>query len=214
MVQLFFDIETLPQGDYPDRDEVKIPKNITKLETIENYIDRNIEDTFRKRALVPHEGRIFCIGGILCVADKEDMPFMITGVDNNVVINNFWELITTQLVKKDWHNIEFIGHNIMDFDMPFIFLNTLKYAKKFSSIVPSKGHRMVDTMREFSYHAYGSNAYIKLETACKFFDIDVKSTDLDGSKVYDYYLDGRTDEIKEYCMEDVRAVKKLYHKMF
>ena len=44
-------------------------------------------------------------------------------------------------------------------------------------------------------------------------DLESPKGDLDGSKVYDYYQDGRLEEVYRYCMEDVRTTRAIYRKM-
>jgi predicted PolB exonuclease-like 3'-5' exonuclease len=51
---------------------------------------------------------------------------------------------------------------------------------------------------------------VSLKNACEFFGIDAGKDDLDGSRVYDEYLAGNTEKIKNYCMRDADNVRKLY----
>ena len=44
MAHLFFDIETIPQGERPKDEEIPIPKNYTKPDTVQNYIVREREN--------------------------------------------------------------------------------------------------------------------------------------------------------------------------
>jgi predicted PolB exonuclease-like 3'-5' exonuclease len=43
--------------------------------------------------------------------------------------------------------------------------------------------------------------------------VSPKEKGIDGSKVYDYFLAGKGDEIAEYCKRDVDATREVYKKM-
>jgi hypothetical protein len=51
---------------------------------------------------------------------------------------------------------------------------------------------------------------VSLGKIAAYLGIDVKSNGLDGSKIYDAWLDGRQDEIAEYCKQDVDAVRSVF----
>ena len=61
---------------------------------------------------------------------------------------------------------------------------------------------------------YGKySEYVSLKDACAYFNIPVKEGDITGATVYDAYLDGRIDEICDYCYEDTLAVQRLASKL-
>ena len=67
-----------------------------------------------------------------------------------------------------------------------------------------------DTMTMF---ACGKRDYYKLEGLCTAFGIPTPKDEIDGSKVYDYWLEGRHDEIADYCKRDVDATRQAYKAM-
>jgi len=40
-----------------------------------------------------------------------------------------------------------------------------------------------------------------------------KDQGIDGSKVYDFFLAGKTEEIAKYCMRDVEATREVYKRI-
>ena len=54
---------------------------------------------------------------------------------------------------------------------------------------------------------------ISLDSLSRALGIESPKGELDGSKVYDYYLAGRVDEIYDYCLRDVRATRAIYKRM-
>ena len=52
-----------------------------------------------------------------------------------------------------------------------------------------------------------------LANLCMEFGIEDKMPDMDGSKVYGLYQQGRIAEIAAYCREDVRLVRELFNKL-
>ncbi len=109
--------------------------------------------------------------------------------------------------------IVWIGHNIIEFDLPILRLRAIKYdLPKLVNVLPATPDReqIRDTIQMFSGTKW--KELISLENACKFFDIPVK-TELSGDKVYDAYLAGEQEKIKKYCREDVEATKQLYERL-
>ena len=54
------------------------------------------------------------------------------------------------------------------------------------------------------------NKMIKQDNLCKFFNIEGKPDDIDGSMIYDVWHAGEYDRIMEYNADDVEKVRKLY----
>ena len=69
---------------------------------------------------------------------------------------------------------------------------------------------MYDVMQEWG--KWGREN-ISLDTLSKALGIQSPKDELDGSKVYDYYLGGRVQEFYDYCLRDVAATKAIYQRM-
>lgn len=55
--------------------------------------------------------------------------------------------------------------------------------------------------------------YISLHELAIVLGIESAKGALDGSKVYDYYLEGRLQEICDYCLADIAVTREIYRKM-
>lgn len=51
---------------------------------------------------------------------------------------------------------------------------------------------------------------VSLDAACVAFDIPLPKGDIDGSKVWDYILQGLIAKVAAYCADDVRRVRAVY----
>lgn len=197
-MKLFLDIETLPAaGDKMDvlkklwEESDKKPAK-EKL-TFDNY--------FRLTSLSGEFGRIFCIG----FAVDNGQVDCIAG-DEKTILTKFWE------IAKDADL--FIGHNIIDFDLRFIYkrsiINGIRPSKSLS-FARYRSEPIFDTMKEWEKW---SNFNISLHKLSVVLGIaSPKEQGIDGSKVYDYFLAGKGGEIIEYCKRDVEATRKVYRKI-
>jgi predicted PolB exonuclease-like 3'-5' exonuclease len=59
----------------------------------------------------------------------------------------------------------------------------------------------------------GFNKRISQDALCEILGLEKKPDDIDGSKVYDYYLAGEIDKIVEYNKHDVKTVREIYKRV-
>lgn len=212
MIQLFFDIETLP-GAEPLRTEIETtiapPKNFSPPQQISEWTieekPREIESRFRKTSLRADTGKILCIGYI-----KENDSITDEGVltgSEPEILKDFWDL--SQDVEQ------FIGFNVIEFDFKYIWQRSV-----ILNIPPSRpmggnqirSNIVFDVMQEWNMWSRGE--HISLDRLSRTLGItSPKSGGLNGSLVYDYFLAGRSQEIYEYCLRDVNATRDIYRKM-
>ena len=105
-----------------------------------------------------------------------------------------------------------VGHNVSAFDVPF-----LSQRMMVNGLPPLFKHgskpwdlTVEDTMLMF---ACGARNFYSLEDLCLSFGVESPKGGMDGSQVYEYYLAGRHEEIKEYCIKDVVATREVYRRM-
>lgn len=204
-VKLFFDIETIP-ADEKFKDvavELARQKEYTKTGTMRKS-KRKLDYLYRQTAISGDFGRIFCIGYAMNEGEVE----VIDGSEEEI-LNQWWQIAD----KADL----FIGHNIMEFDLRFIFKRSIVHKIKPSakhlnlSFARYKNFPIFDTMREWEKW---SNSFIKLDTLAKILGLQSsKDGGIDGSQVYDFYLKGKYDEIYEYCKRDVKLTREIYNRM-
>lgn len=202
MKRMCLDIETIPaDGDKIDTlkklwEEIK-KKNVANGKKIEN----DFETFFRNTSFQGEFGRILCISYAI---DDEKVECLVG--DEKTMLKDFWEMA------RDVN--QFIGHNIMEFDLRFIYKRSIIHGVKPSrdlSFARYRSEPIYDTMKEWDKWAAAGVSLHRLTTALGV--TSPKEEGIDGSKVYDYYLAGKVDEIVEYCKRDVAATRAVYKKM-
>ena len=198
MIKLFLDIETIP-CDEKDKDKfievLKSKKANGKKDAEQIWADMGLDGTF---------GRIFCIAYIKDngVTQEKDI---ISG-DEKEVLQKFWEVARDVAL--------FIGHNVMDFDLPFIYQRSTILGVKPSQTLIFARYRnepIFDTMREWT--KWDMKKSVKLDTLARVFGYPTSKDSMDGSMVWQAYRDGKLDEICKYCMKDVELNRQVYYRM-
>jgi DNA polymerase elongation subunit (family B) len=202
MKRLFFDIETLP-AEGKDIEIVKQLWEDAKKKSInsEKKTENTFDNFFRNTSFQGEFGRILCIGYAI-----EGEPVECLSGDEKEILKNFWE------IAKDADL--FIGHNIMEFDLRFIYKRSIIHNIKPSrelNFARYRNNPIYDTMKEWEkWGAIGTSLH-KLSICLGV--TSPKEAGIDGSKVYDYFLDGKADEIYKYCKRDVEATRSVYERM-
>jgi len=109
---------------------------------------------------------------------------------------------------------EIVGHNIIGFDLPFIFQRCLANkiaARPFVNLGEYNVRGVFDTMRGWWLGGRNRVGLDDLAWALGF--ESSKTSDVEGSKVFDLYQAGRLAEIREYNLNDVRVTRKVYERM-
>jgi hypothetical protein len=201
--KLFFDIETIPGPIAPEREDVKVPANYKKQETIDKYIDENLSKEWAKQSFNPKKGVVLC----LSIAIDNGEPKIFTGNERDIFMNLSLFLENNGVSSPIW-----IAHNAA-FDLGFTYLRALKYeCKALCRLLPSnmRSQAVYDTQDKMMPYAY--KEYTSLDASCKYFSIkSSKEGGVDGSKVWEYHLEGRDQEIYDYCNEDVKVLRDLFN---
>jgi DNA polymerase elongation subunit (family B) len=109
---------------------------------------------------------------------------------------------------------ELVGHNILGFDLPFIFQRCLVHCISARPLVDLAEYRVrgvFDTM-----HAWwlGAKRFVSLDDIAWALGIESsKTATAEGSKVFELYQAGKLGEIREYNLNDVRVTRKVYERM-
>ena len=201
--KIFFDIETIPADE--NTKEVAVSLALQKANKYNNdKKTKSRESLYRLTAISGDFGQIFCIGYAL-----NDQPVEIIKGEEAEILKNWWQIANQADL--------FIGHNIMDFDLRFIFKRSIIHKIKPAarhlnlSFARYRNFPIYDTMREWEKW---SQSFISLDTLAKALGLQSSKTDgIDGSKVYGYYLKGKYQEIYHYCQKDVELTRQVYNRM-
>jgi len=214
---LTLDIETIP-SQQPGlkeriRETIKPPGNISKADTIAKWMTENTEsaaeEAFRKTACDGTQGEIVCISYAIEACGVRNVWRDLNGSETDLLYDFFRdvrEMIGDQLPF-------FVGHNILGFDLRFIFqrcvIRGVKPPFPLRQDARYNGDHVFDTM--LAWAGWGNR--VKLATICEVLGIPVKSDGIDGSRVWDAVLAGNADRVAAYCNEDVEATREVYRRM-
>ena len=188
----FLDIETVPT-------DLSLQEN----GLLEAQIQLNEAELLKKLSLSAVTAKIICI----CYAVEPPVGCEVQALqgEETEIINAFWKLAADCNL--------FVGHNILDFDLRFIYQRSIIHQIKPSRDLPFARFRnapIYDTMQEWS--KWGRE-HASLDTLSKALSIPSPKESLDGSKVYPYYRAGKLAEIVEYCKRDVDSTRQVYRRL-
>jgi len=173
------------------------------------------EEAYSDRAgLYAEFGKIVCISvGFFYVENNRYQLRMKSFCDDDekVVLNSFLELINKFHIK--FPRFQFAGHNIKEFDLPFICRRSVIHQLSLPQPLQLHGFKpwelpMLDTMQLWRFGNYRDYTSLKLLTAV--LDIPTPKDDIDGSMVGKVYWEERDlERISSYCQKDVIAVAQL-----
>ena len=189
---LYFDIETVPTD-----------KSLQENGLLDEQLKLDETEIIKKLSLSALTAKIIC----LCYAFEPSVSGTIEVLqgDETEILRGFWKIVPDCNL--------FVGHNILDFDMRFLYQRSVILQIKPSRDIPFARFRnapIYDTMHEWS--KWGRE-HASLDTLSKALDIPSPKEKLDGSKVYPYYRAGKIPEIVEYCKRDVESVRQVYKRL-
>lgn len=188
----YFDIETVPTD-----------KALQENGLLDAQIKLDEAEIIKKLSLSAVTAKIIC----LCYTIEPSVSGTIEVLkgEETDIIKGFWKIVPDCNL--------FVGHNILDFDMRFIYQRSVIHNIKPSRDIPFTRFRnapIYDTMQEWS--KWGRE-HASLDSLSKALGIPSPKENLDGSKVYPYYRAGKLPEIIEYCKRDVESVRAVYKRL-
>jgi predicted PolB exonuclease-like 3'-5' exonuclease len=189
---LFFDIETVPTE-----------QSLHYNGLLEAQLKLDEAEILKKLSLSAATARILCLAYAL--EPPLDSPVSVLSGDERDILQGFWKLATETNL--------FVGHNLLDFDLRFIYQRSVIQQIKPSREIPFARFRnapVFDTMHEWS--KWGRE-HVSLDLLARALEIPSPKESLDGSKVYPYFRAGRFSEICDYCSRDVETVRRVYRRL-
>jgi len=188
----YFDIETVPTD-----------KALQENGLLDAQIKLDEAEIIKKLSLSAVTAKIIC----LCYTIEPSVSGTIEVLkgEESDILKGFWKIVPDCNL--------FVGHNILDFDMRFIYQRSVIHNIKPSRDIPFTRFRnapIYDTMQEWS--KWGRE-HASLDSLSKALGIPSPTENLDGSKVYPYYRAGKLPEIIEYCKRDVESVRAVYKRL-
>jgi DNA polymerase elongation subunit (family B) len=216
MAILFIDIETVPQAEFftdlPEKEQLLWQHKASFLSNNEE----TAEDIYARAGIYAEFGKIVVVSlGWMFGKDKIS-KLRLTTLANDDEGELLSELIEV-LQKVDDAQSVICGHNIKEFDIPYICRRILVNGLKLPSILDVSSMKpwqtpYLDTLEMWKFG--DRKHYTKLDLLAHIFDLPTSKDDIDGSQVYEvYYKEGDLKRIAEYCEKDVVLTCQLYLKM-
>lgn len=219
---LFIDIETVPCApDYGFLTEALQNEWVRKVKTFKNIMEG--EDTpatlYMERAGVFSEfAKVVCISfgsfyfqdGIWKLRLKS-----IVNDDEKKLLEEFCEMITRFNTK--YSELRFCGHNIREFDIPFLCRRMLINGMGLPECMQLSGKKPweithIDTMELWKFGDYKN--FTSLSLLATVLGIPSPKDDMDGSMVAPvYWKEKDLMRIAKYCMQDVLTSAKVFLKL-
>jgi hypothetical protein len=214
---IFIDIETVPQfGSFGHLSEAMQELWAVKHATLK-IENETAEVGYLKRAGVYSEfAKVICIsvGFFHFDKDRQRKVFRvksISGDDERVLLDEFLKMIGKSF--QDTERFNFCGHNIREFDLPFICRRLLINGFELPEMFDFSGKRPwemsdVDTMQLWKFGDHKNFTSLKLLSAI--LDIPTPKDDIEGKDVCRVYWEEKgLARIVEYCQKDVVTVGRL-----
>lgn len=114
----------------------------------------------------------------------------------------------------DTETDELVGHNLIGFDLPFIFQRCLVHCISAKPLVDLSEYRVRGIFDTMHHWWLGAKRNVSLDDVAWALGIESsKTAEVEGSKVYDLYHAGKLAAIREYNLNDVRVTRKIYERM-
>jgi len=225
------DIETLALPDFRERIGPQLERSLRlgnmRLEQQQRYLEdiaAEEERCYQLGALSAASGRILCIAvhvgpvpGLEFEGVQLGQSEHVFGIDpagnehaEKETLNEFLTFMRTFDPDTD----EVVGHNVVGFDLPFLFQRCLVHnikTKPFVDLADFHARGVFDTMHHWWL---GAKRHVSLDEIAWAMGFESsKTAEVEGSKVFDLYHAGRLAEIRQYNLNDVRVTRKVYERM-
>ncbi|NNE28093.1 MAG: 3'-5' exonuclease [Saprospiraceae bacterium] len=221
---LFLDIETVSNfKEYGELDEDWKSLWATKANALargrqEPLEEKAVADKYTDRGAIYSEfGRIVCISVGILLRDWEtkEMRVRLTsfyGEDEKKILEDFANLLAQYY--PDPAQFYLCGHNIKEFDIPYICRRMVIHALELPGMLQLAGKKpwetkyILDTMDLWRFGDFKNYTSLKLLT--KLFKIPSPKDDIDGSDVGRVFWEEKdVERIARYCEKDVLAIVQL-----
>jgi hypothetical protein len=225
------DIETLTLPDFRERVGPQLEKSLKlgnmRLEQQQRYLEDIVveeERCYQLGSLSATSGRILSIAvheGPIASLDFGDVEQReserVFGIDEDGEEQDEKKALLTFLdyMKAfDPDTDELVGHNLLGFDLPFIFQRCLVHCISARPLVDLGEYRVRGVFDTMHHWWLGAKRNVSLDDIAWALGIESsKTATAEGSKVFELYQAGKLAEIREYNLNDVRVTRKVYERM-
>jgi uncharacterized protein YprB with RNaseH-like and TPR domain len=214
---LFLDIETVSaQPSYSHLDARFQLLWQKKHQQLFNDSEKTLDESyFEKAGIYAEFGKIIAIGlGFLMYNEQNELCIkvkVISGDNEAAILQEFKTLIETKFKKQ---LPVLCAHNGKEFDFPYLCRRLLINGVAIPETLNIQGKKPweikhYDTLELWKFG--DRKAYTSLELLAAVFNIETSKSDIDGSKVNEYYYNKNAlDTIATYCAKDVVVLSQIF----
>jgi uncharacterized protein YprB with RNaseH-like and TPR domain len=224
---LFLDIETVSAvpklSELPKslryHWEKKVRKSLDDLESAEDKEDALHRSYSDRSAIFAEFGKIVCISVGLIIKDSGVLSIRTKsffGHDEKVLLEDFAALLKKSFYDPQHHFI--CGHNIKEFDIPYICRRMMVHEVPLPSLLQVSGKKpwetkhLLDTMELWRFGDIKNFTSLDLLSAT--LGVPSPKDDIDGSMVGKVYWEEKDlNRIVTYCEKDVVTVANVFLRM-
>lgn len=173
------------------------------------------ESYLQKAGILAEFGKVICIStGYFFEDENKKLSLRIKSIyaqDEKELLQLFIQ-ITNKFFQHN-KQLQFAGHNIREFDIPYICRRMLILQIPLPDYLQLHAAKpwdvkMVDTLQWWKFGDYKN--YVSLHLLANVLNVPTSKTDMDGSMVqHVYYKDNNLLRIVEYCQRDVIVVANI-----
>jgi len=210
---LFIDIETVPAIPVYEELPENFKKHWERKSSFFRSPTESAADVYQRAGIYAEFGRIICISAGIMVERDNVKQFRLKsfyGDDEKQLLTEFSSMLGGFKLKGDKY---FCGHNIKEFDIPYISRRMLVNRIPLPEMLDNQAKKpwdvkLIDTMELWKFGDYKN--YTSLELLANLFGIPTPKDDIDGSMVAEvFYVEKNIDRIVTYCEKDVLTVAQL-----
>lgn len=213
---LFLDIETVPEMEHFSELDTDFQELFAHKTQYQRKDEVSPEEFYERAGIWAEFGKIVCISVGYFAQKNGERQFRVTTFqgDEERLLLDFSNLINNHF-NLPQHVM--CGHNVKEFDFPFIARRMLIHGIKIPDKLNLMGKKPwevphLDTLELWKFGDYKHFTSLKLLT--KVLGVPSPKDDIDGSEVANvFYKDKDIDRIATYCEKDVIAVAQIILKL-
>ncbi len=214
---LFIDIETVSQypkfENCPECFQNLWEKKFAKIAKYEENEDTTPSELYSRAGIYAEFGKIICISVGFFKKDNFYLHSFV-GDDEKKILAEFSALVDKYFTQQ---GSRFCGHNIKEFDLPYIVRRMLVNQMPVPKILNLSGMKPwdnphLDTLDMWKFGDY--KHYTSLELLAYIFGIPTPKDDINGSMVGEiYWNEHDLQRIATYCQKDTLTTARVFMKL-
>ena len=216
MTPFYFDIETIPSQDPEVRAEIRsavtAPAKYSKPESIAEWLaanrDAEGDAQWLKTSFDGGAGQCVCIG--FAVGDGRAYAYSVTDLSRDAetkMLQDFFCALT------DAGHVQLVGHNIIGFDIPFLWKRAMILGVKPPFNFPRSpkpwSELVCDTMTLWDSQQRSGGS---MDRICRLMGIPGKG-DFSGADVWPAIERGEFRRVADYCKGDIERTRAMHKRM-